>query len=210
MRDKERSTRVIFIRHGETDFPIDRVYCDDKEEPELNEAGILQAGHAAQCLKGVQIDALYASPCLRTRMTAEVVARGRAHVCAIYDDRLRERHFGAWEGMYFSQIERDFPVDYRAWKQDQAAFKPEDGESVYEMAGRAVSAVRDIVTRHVGQTVVVVAHVGPIRVLVTEAMSMPIKSYRQLRIDPASITVVDYGLTQNNLILLNFHGRHWA
>lgn len=210
MREKERSTRVIFVRHGETDFPIDRIYCDEREDPSLNSSGVAQAGQAAEWLRSVPVDALYASPCLRTKMTAETVLASHPGLNAMFDDRLRERHFGIWEGLYFSEIERDFPLDYQAWKRDQAAFKPDGGESVHDLAGRVVSAVRDIVTRHRGETVVVVAHVGPIRVLVAKALNMPVESYRQLQIDPASITIIDYGSTQNNLILLNFHSRHWV
>lgn len=209
MREKERSTRLIFVRHGETDFPLDRIYCDEQDDPALNGVGVDQANQAAEQIKPARVDALYASPCLRTRMTAAAVNKAYPDLTIEYDERLRERHFGIWEGLYFSEIEREFPLEYKRWKQDQAAFRPQGGESVYEMAGRVVSAVKDIVVRHPGQAVVVVAHVGPIRVLVTEALGMSLKSYRQLRIDPASITVIDYGLTQNNLILLNYHARHW-
>lgn len=209
MREKERSTRVVFVRHGQTDFPADRIYCDDLEDPPLNGSGCLQAAQAANCLDGVKLAALYASPSLRTRMTAETLAASHIGLPVVYGDSLRERHFGIWEGRYFNEIERDFAVEYRDWKRDQAVFKPLNGESIYDLADRAVSFVRNAVERHIGETVAIVTHVGPIRVLVSEALGLPVESYRQLCIDPASITVVDYGASQNNLILMNFHGRHW-
>ena len=210
MRERERSTRVVFVRHGETDFPLNRIYCDGREEPALNSLGIVQASQVADCLRGARIDALYASPCLRTQMTAETVAAGHGDLRIVFEDDLRERHFGIWEGLYFNEIESQFPLEYESWKRDQAAFKPDGGESVYDLAGRVVPVVSEIVARHRGETVVLVTHVGPIRVLVAEALGMPVESYRRLHIDPASITVVDYGLSQNNLILLNFHARHWS
>lgn len=210
MREKELSTRVIFVRHGETDFPADRIYCDEREDPVLNASGVAQASQAASCLKQVRVDALYASPCLRTKMTAETLVAAHPDLNVVFDDRLRERHFGRWEGLYFGEIERDFPLEHQAWKQNQAAFKPDGGESVYDLSDRVELAMQEILVRHHGEAVVVVAHVGPIRVLVAKALGMPVESYRQLRIDPASITVVDYGGVQNNLALLNFHARHWA
>ena len=208
MREKELVTRVIFVRHGETDFPLDRIYCDGHEEPALNGSGIAQASQASGFLRGWRVDALYASPCLRTRMTAEAIAASHEGLRAVFNDALRERHFGVWEGLYFNEIESRFPAEYRLWKQDQSAFKPEGGESVYDLARRVVPEVKEIVASHRGGTAVIVAHVGPIRVLVAEALGMPVELYRSLRIDPASITVVDYGFSQNNLILLNFHARH--
>lgn len=210
MREKERSTRVVFVRHGETDFPTDKIYCDEVEDPPLNEAGMCQAGQAEECLRGLGPVMFYVSPSLRTRMTADVLMLASPDSTVVYDESLCERRFGAWEGLYFHEIERDFAVEYQEWKSDQAAFKPTRGESVYDLADRVVPFVREVAARHRGETVVVVAHVGPIRVLLSEALGMPISSYRQLCIDPASIAMVDYGITQNNLVLMNFHKRHWV
>lgn len=209
MREKECKTRVLLVRHGATDFPLDRVYCDEQEDPELNGAGLLQAEQAAEHLKGLRIDALYVSPCQRTQATARAIARRHQSLELITDDALRERHFGVWEGLYFSEIEARFTAEYGEWKQDQAAFRPSGGESVYDLAERVVPKLSEIVARHQGGVVAVVTHVGPIRVLVAQALGMPIESYRQIQIDTASITMVDYGSTQNNMILLNFHLRHW-
>jgi broad specificity phosphatase PhoE len=141
-------------------------------------------------------------------MTAEVVAAGHDGLHIVFEDSLRERHFGIWEGLRFNEIESQFPLEYKAWKQDQAIFKPDRGESVYDLAERVVPAVKEMVARHRGETVLIVTHVGPIRVLVAEALGMPVELYRRLRVDPASITVVDYGDLQNNLILMNFHAGH--
>ena len=209
MRDKEKTTQVIYVRHGETDFPIDRIYCDSQEDPDLNGQGRNQAEQAAQCLSKIDVAAIYASPCRRTNITAEAIAN--YHKCLVQQDRaLVERNFGVWEGLYFHEIESQFPDQYKEWKQNQAAFKPDAGESVYDMADRVCTRIDQIISEHMGQCVVIVSHVGPIRVLVASALGMPIEGYRQISIDPASMSRVDYGRSQNNLILLNFHARHWS
>ena len=209
MRDKEKTTQVIYVRHGETDFPIDRIYCDSQEDPDLNSQGRNQAEQAAQCLSKIDVAAIYASPCRRTNITAEAIAK--YHKCLVQQDRaLVERNFGVWEGLYFHEIESQFPDQYKEWKQNQAAFKPDAGESVYDMADRVCTRIDQIISEHMGQCVVIVSHVGPIRVLVASALGMPIEGYRQISIDPASMSRVDYGRSQNNLILLNFHARHWS
>ncbi len=209
MRDKELKTRVIFVRHGETNFPLDRIYCDDREDPPLNEFGAEQAQDAAESLSGMRVAAVHASPCVRTQMTAQAIAAKHGGLNITLENSLRERHFGVWEGLYFNEIERDFPAEYLAWKKNQAAFKPEGGESVYDLLGRVTTKLNELVARYRGETIIVVAHVGPIRVLVSEAVGLPVESYRQLQIDPASVTIIDYGISQNNLILLNCHARHW-
>ena len=209
MREKEAGTRIIYVRHGQTDFPIDRIYCDGEEDPSLNAEGLAQAGQAAEFLAGFQVGKVYASPCARTLETAEIVA-GRHGLSINPVESLLERQFGSWDGLYFHEIEKRYPVEYASWKRDQAGFVPEGGESVYDLRDRLQPALKDIVADNHGQLVVVVAHVGPIRVLVAEAMGMGLSSYRQLRIDPASATLIDYGKTQNNLVFLNFHDRHVA
>ena len=199
----------MFVRHGETDFPADKIYCDEAEDPPLNGSGVFQAAQASECLCSLGPTTFYVSPSLRTRMTAEILLSASPGSTVVYDEALCERRFGEWEGLYFHEIERDFAAEYKAWKCDQAAFKPMGGESVYDLADRVVPFVREVAARHRGETVVVVAHVGPIRVLLSEALGMPISTYRQLCVDPASIAVVDYGVVQNNLVLMNFHKRHW-
>jgi len=202
MRSKETSTRILFVRHGQTDFPLDRIYCDEREDPELNRNGRLQAKSAAVFFQDLAIDALYVSPLRRTRMTAAEIAEVTGAEPQLQPD-LMERRFGIWEGLYFDQIEREHPEDHLRWKQDPVNFAPAGGETVPQLVARVGAVVDDIVSRHRGGTVVVVTHVGPIRVLVTRAFDIPLPMYRQLRIDYASITCIDYGETRNNLIFLN-------
>ena len=208
MREKEPSTRVIFVRHGETDFPVDRIYCDTVEDPALNDTGLSQAADIADFLSDVAFDAALCSSSKRTRMTAEAIASRHPGLNIQHSDMLQERRFGVWEGMYFSDIEAGYPDEYRAWKRDQAGFKPQAGESVFDLSDRVFGVLRLKIDEHRGQTLLFVSHVGPIRVLVCQALGLPLEKYRQLRIDPASATCVDYGVRQNNLIYLNCHDRH--
>jgi probable phosphoglycerate mutase len=209
MREKEKTTGVIFVRHGKADFPSNRLYCDDREDPALTTEGIGQARHAAELLAEQPIDVVYASPALRTRATAEaIVATTRAPLRL--SDRLRERPFGVWDGLYFEDIARDFPEEFQAWKRDPVYFVPEGGEAIHDHMVRVRGALDAILAEHPGQLIAVVAHVGPIRMLLTDALSMPLAAYRRLTIDYGSLTRVDYGRQQNNLVYLNYYqrGRH--
>ncbi len=202
MRSKEQSTRILFVRHGQTDFPLDRIYCDEREDPALNRRGRLQAKSAAVYFQNLAVAAIYVSPALRTRMTAAEIADVTG-IEPMVRPELVERRFGLWEGLYFDEIERDYPEAYQQWKQDPVNYTPEGGETVPDLVTRVGGAVDDIVAAHRGETVVVVTHVGPIRVMVTRAFDIPLGMYRQLRIDYASLNCIDYGETRNNLIFLN-------
>lgn len=205
MREKELSTQVFFIRHGKTDFPLDRIYCDDREDPPLSAEGERQVAATAKLLSSLDLAAVYTSPTRRTATTAQAIAAGRA-LTPVSVPALRERHFGIWEGLYFHEIERDFPDAYGRWKRDNAGFKPEGGESVHDLLLRLNSWMDGIISQHAGRRVAIVSHVGPIRTAVAAAIGLPIEHYRRLNIDYASVSQVNYGRKQNNLISLNLFG----
>ncbi|MFZ5595011.1 MAG: histidine phosphatase family protein [Pseudomonadota bacterium] len=206
MRSKEESTRIIYVRHGKTDFPLDRIYCDDAEDPVLNDEGKHQAAHAAELLRHEKIGLIIASPSNRTWMTAEAVANITGAPLEA-NAELKERRFGIWEGLFFHEIERDYPELYQEWKQNQSAFKPEGGESVYDLLARVKTVIGELITQHPGKTIVVASHVGPIRVCLTDALKMPVEMYRQLNIDYGSLTRMDYGRSQNNLMYMNISSK---
>jgi probable phosphoglycerate mutase len=206
MREKESSTCVIFVRHGKADFPHDRLYCDEREDPPLTEEGLLQAQHAASLLEKQQIDVVYSSPLLRTRTTAELIA-GKANVPMHFHSKLKERPFGIWDGLYFDEIARDYPEQFQAWKRDPISFVPEGGETINAHKERVKNALLEIIANHRGQRIVIVSHVGPIRMWITDALDMPLTAYRRLTIDYASITRVDYGAKQNNLMYMNISNK---
>jgi len=202
MREKEQSTRVIYVRHGKTDFPTNRIYCDAREDPPLNDDGLSQAGAAGELLRSMAVDAIYTSPSRRTRMTADKIAEGIG--APVYEESdLLERRFGLWEGLYFEEIASQYASEYQLWRQDPVHYTPDGGETIDDLLGRVTSAEQRILSEHHGKTVVVVSHVGPIRVSLTAALKIPIEWYRQLRIDYGSLTRVDFGSTQNNLIFAN-------
>ena len=203
MREKEPTTTVIYVRHGKTDFPTDRIYCDNTEDPPLNAEGISQAQAAAKLIQvHCSIDLVYMSPSSRTRMTAREIAKDlKAPV--FEDQNLCERCFGSWDGLYFKEIAQNHPEEYQLWRKDPVHYTPEGGETINDLLGRVTSAVRGMIDNNQGKTILVVSHVGPIRVCIAHAMKIPITNYRQLRIDYGALTRIDYGATQNNLVYAN-------
>lgn len=206
MREKEKTTGVILVRHGQADFPSRRLYCDDREDPGLTELGRQQAQHAASLLQAEAVDVVYASPMQRTRATAAAIIEATGAPLH-FDEQLKERPFGIWDGLYFDEIARDYPEGFRAWKEDPVYYVPEGGEAINDHMDRVTGALQRIIAAHPGQLIVVVAHVGPIRMCLTEALSMPLAAYRRLTVDYGSLSRVDYGTQQNNLIYLNYYHR---
>lgn len=201
MRTKEPSTTIIFIRHGSTSFPEDRVYKGDSG-PNLNEEGRLQAERLGEWIKVGDIVAVFVSPSTRTVETAGPIVKSLVLDYKL-QDALKERNFGIWEGLTFSEIENQYPDGLNKWKNDPINYTPADGESITDLQKRINNVVQDVIQKYKGKRVVLVTHMGPIRVAVSLALQIPITNYRHLQIHTGSATRIDYGITAANLVYLS-------
>lgn len=108
-----RSRIIVFLRHGESDKNAAGIISSDVEAHPLTERGRGMAMAAAAELDNLpRVDALYASPVLRARQTAEIVG-SRIGLQPVIDQRLRERNFGSLE-------EKREPEGEKEWKLDRS------------------------------------------------------------------------------------------
>ena len=183
-------TRLILVRHGATDHSIDKRFSGRNELP-LNELGELQAAALVGRVASMgSISAVVSSPLVRARQTADAIATKLGQPVEV-DDDLAEVDFGAWEGLTFSEAERDHARELSAWLASPDAAPPL-GES-FSTAARRVRRGRDaVIAAHPGQTVVVVTHVTPIKTLIRLALDAPAVSLFRIHLDTASVSILDY------------------
>ena len=201
MRVKEPATTIILVRHGATDYPEDKIYSENNG-PSINEAGRLQAEKLGGWIKGEDIAAVFVSPSMRTIETATPIVKTLKLEYKILD-KLKERGFGIWEGLSFKEIEEQYPVGLEKWKKDPINYTPEGGESIIDLQKRVSDVVQHAIQEHRGKKVVMVTHMGPIRVAIAMALQIPLTNYRHVQIHPGSATRIDYGTTAANLIYLS-------
>ncbi len=163
-------TRVILIRHGETaDTRVER-YSERRSTP-LTEEGQAQARCAADHLaSGYQLDALYASPLVRTLETARIIGErfGCQPSC---DARLQETDYGRAEGLTRAEIEMQMPEVVRAaLDRGNMQFRWPGGETRAEFRARVRKAFEEIVAAHDGQTVAIVSH-GPVISVILQSIA---------------------------------------
>ncbi|MFB7123758.1 bifunctional RNase H/acid phosphatase [Kitasatospora sp. NPDC056273] len=186
-------TTFVLLRHGETPLtPEKRFSGSGGSDPELSDKGRWQAERAAEALAARgSVQAVVASPMLRTRQTAETVA-ARLGLEVRYEDGLREVDFGAWEGLTFAEVRERYPDDLTAWLGSAKAKPTGSGESFTTLTHRAGVARDKILTRYAGKTVLVVSHVSPIKTLVRLALGAPPDSMYRMELSAASICAVQY------------------
>ncbi|MFC5664363.1 bifunctional RNase H/acid phosphatase [Kitasatospora misakiensis] len=201
-------TTFVLLRHGETHLtPEKRFSGSGGTDPELSEKGRWQAERAAEALAARgSIQAVVASPMLRTRQTAETVA-ARLGLDVRYEEGLREVDFGAWEGLTFAEVQERHPEDLTAWLGSAKARPSGGGESFATLTHRVGVARDKILARHPGKTVLVVSHVSPIKTLVRLALGAPPDALYRMELSAASLCAVQYYADGNaSLRLLNDTG----
>ncbi len=163
---------LILVRHGETEANSEPTALGSTDLA-LSDRGRMQALSLARLFKTEKIDALYASPLLRTMETAEIL--GEKHelfIEPVLD--LCERDFGIWETLPVRVIRERYPEDYAAWQQDKAGYKIPEGESAYEAYLRNTAAIESILKRHEAGKIVVVTHLGCIRNILAHLLGLGI------------------------------------
>ncbi|MFJ4678502.1 bifunctional RNase H/acid phosphatase [Kitasatospora sp. NPDC088783] len=198
-------TTLVLLRHGETPLtPLKRFSGSTGSDPGLSEKGRWQAERAADSLaaRGT-VQAVVASPMLRTRQTAEATARRLGLEVRIEED-LRELDFGDWEGLTFAEVGERHPADLTTWLGSPEAAPTGSAESLTALADRVARARDRITARYSGQTVLVVSHVSPIKTLVRLALGAPPDAVHRMELSPASLCAVQYYRDGNaSLRLLN-------
>jgi broad specificity phosphatase PhoE len=184
-------TRLYLVRHGATPLTAEDKFSG-ADGVDLSEEGRSQAMRLGERLRDEEIRALYASPLSRALETARLVGK-QCRLTAETRDGLREISHGHWEGLTRREVETRYANEYASWEEDPFTFAPENGESGVAVLARALPVIREIVTRHAGERVVVVSHKATIRLLISSLLGFDGRGYRD-RLDqaPACLNVLDF------------------
>ncbi len=218
MADLMTKTTVTLVRHGQSTYNLQGRYqgrCDDSV---LTEKGEQDAKLTGLALQQTPIDAVYASPLQRTQQTAKIIltqlhCHSDRHVPLYTRDRLREIHLALWEGLPFKTVQKEFAEDFSAWKHHPHEFKlkrevmdnpagektePQYYYPVLDLYQQAQQFWQDILTHHLGQQVLVVAHGGTNRALISVALGLPPSQFHSLQQSNCGISRVQFNSSQFN------------
>lgn len=185
---------VLLIRHGRTKANADGVLAGWTPGVVLDDTGAGQARDLATRLAVVPLTAVVTSPLERTRETSALMLEGRESAVPVHvDERVGECRYGDWTGGSLKTLAKE-PM----WKVVQAhpsaaVFPGAEGESMAHMQHRAVTAVREWNERLGADAVyAVVSHGDVIKAILADALGMHLDQFQRLRVDPCSVSIVDY------------------
>jgi probable phosphoglycerate mutase len=184
---------IFVARHAESEANVRRVISYRGKSFGLTDRGREQAGALAERLFAYAPSAVYSSPLLRARETADYVA-SRAGVEVIELDGLREPDMGELEGRSDEAAWLVHGDVRQQWAADDVDARAPGGESLRDVQLRLSQAIWDIVSRHHTEDVAAITH-GSLIVDVLVPLCTPAPGF-----------TIDFGLAHTTVVVVSVHG----
>lgn len=204
VEDKTLSTRVILVRHGQSSYNKEQRIQGRLDASILTEEGRATAVKVASALKGLKFAAIYSSPLQRAKETALIICsclESSDPTSLEVKENLMEIHLPLWQGMLKEEVKQKFPDDYKCWKHRPDKLRmllpTETGETeeyfpVLALFDQAKLFWQEILLRHQGQTIMIVAHNGINRSLICTATGIPPASYHSIQQSNCGVSVLNF------------------
>jgi broad specificity phosphatase PhoE len=197
------TTTLILVRHGQTTWNCEGRFRGRANIP-LDDTGLAQAQAASQYIAvHWKPKAVYCSPLLRARQTAEAIAEPfilheRAHPGFLDLD------VGAWEGLTEDEVNARWTQALRAWHETPENAPIPGGESLEVAQRRAMGAIREVVNRYPDDAVVVVAHTAINRLILLGLFDMDLAHFWHLGQGVCAINVLEFDESSFKLLQMNY------
>jgi len=175
-------SRLLMVRHGETESGSTLRYWG-QSDVKLSAVGLRQAERLRHRLATEKIDAIYTSYLSRASVTAKTIAKV--------------------EGLTFDEVSRFYPEVAKTWVNQSLSLDFPDGEN-FEKFNNRVSKFLSRLDKHTSEeTILIVAHAGPLRLLICHLLGIDLRHWRQFRLDLASLSIIETYSQQVILSVLN-------
>ncbi len=190
---------LLLVRHGETDWNRSGRIMGARPVS-LNQNGLTQAAWLALQLTALTAPALYSSPIIRARQTADILA-ATLHVPVTEEPGLSEIGIGEWEGRYWNEFDGD-PARVNFYRLPEEA-RPPGGETLGEVQRRAVASVKRTISQTDKQSAIFVTHADVVRTIVAHYLEADLQTMRHAQIGHASVTALKITGSSGTLLCLN-------
>ena len=187
-------SRIVLVRHGETVWHAQNRYAG-RSDIALTPKGLQQAEQLAAWACGANLAAVWSSPLLRARLTAQPVVAALGLPLRV-DERLIELDFGRGEGLTDAEMKEQFPKERAAFMRDPVAHHLPGGEDPVLATERGMTALYQIAAVSPYGRSLVVMHNTLIRLILCSLLGIPLARYRAVFPQLANGTLTEIDLSQ--------------
>jgi alpha-ribazole phosphatase len=181
--------QLYLARHAESILNKKQVYYGSIDCP-LSEQGRKQAEGLKNALQGIKFDTVITSPLKRAVDTAKII-RDEYHTDLLIDERLKEVHFGQWEGMHYKEIQEKDPEHWDAWVKDWKHARPPGGEAYMELYERVKTALQYCILNYENQTLLIISHQGCLRIILSILLGLGEEGYWHFALEQGMYSMVE-------------------
>jgi probable phosphoglycerate mutase len=183
-------TRILLVRHGETDFNLTHRFQGRIDIP-LNKEGKNQAQALALALKDEPLTAMYSSPLIRAMETARSIKAIHPSTPLFVEQGLTEMDLGEFDGMEAEYWAAHYQDLFKKWRSSPAEFRMPGGESLQEVQMRAVDTLERITKLYPsGISLLFCSHNFVNRTILCFASGIPLDRFRDFKQDPAALNIL--------------------
>lgn len=194
-------TRLYLVRHGETSGNANETFRGILNLA-LTEKGKEQAGYLAVAFSKKNPDAVYSSPLKRALDTADPVSE--PHILPVsIESRFTDMDFGEWQGKGVSEVKALYPEIYNEWIENPYRVKIPGAGNLAVHAKEAFSALNEIARIHENGEIIIISHRLTLKTLISSALGTGEYGFWKIRIDCASISLLEFDGKHFILSLLN-------
>ena len=188
---KTSKTRIILVRHGETDWNQQGRFQGQIDIP-LNQNGKTQAKAASEFLKNILIQKAFSSTLSRPIETAQIILKEHPGIEIAIKDNLKEIGHGKWEGKLESEIKNKWPDLLKTWKISPEKVQMPEGETITEVSNRSLSGWIEICQDlKNGETALVVAHDAVNKTILCHLLGLTPSAIWMIKQGNGGITIID-------------------
>lgn len=191
---------LYMVRHGQTASSRENRFTGSSDPP-LTAVGEEMAQAFARAYASVAWEAIYTSPMLRARQTADPLSR-LSGVPTTLEDGLKEISYGEWEGLRQEEVKQRWPEAFEYWADDVASRGTPGGETAFHVAARAMRVVEAIRCRHHQGNVLIVSHKATLRVITCALLGLDVRLFRQRIAQPVCAVTMFVATESTSLLTL--------
>ena len=138
-----------------------------------------------------RLQSVYTSNLSRAVRSAQVIAEPYG-LLPVETQDFRERNFGLWEGMTFTEIKEKYPKEFESWANNPLKYSPIEGESTATVKDRVLPSLTRILNSHKGKNIAVVAHGGVNRIILCHFLGIPLENIFRIEQGYAAVNIIEF------------------
>lgn len=195
----EEKTRLYLTRHGEV---VNHGVYNGQTDVDITELGVRQMEKLRGLLREKPLAAIYTSDLRRTRKGAEIISAPHGLKVECFAE-FREVNFGRWQGLTYREVMERYPADIPQWINNLEDCCIPGGESLLEVRQRAIPKLEELIARHRGREIVLVCHGALNRLILAEALRLPLAHMLRIEQEYGCLNIIEYTPSWTVVKLMN-------